>query len=72
MESKITQTDSILVNDKIYYSESYIKLQMHLEYQRGYNEHPMHRTVIHKAEIIECANCKKNLVHTNGILNLKI
>jgi len=59
MENKIIPTDSILVNDKIYYSESYIKLQMHLEYQRGYNEHPMHRTVIHKAEIIECANCKK-------------
>jgi len=59
MESKITQPDSILVNDKIYYSESYIKLQMYLEYQRGYNEHPMHRIVIHKAEIIECANCKK-------------
>jgi hypothetical protein len=32
---------------------------MQLEYQRGYNEHPMHRTVIHKAEIIECANCNK-------------
>jgi hypothetical protein len=59
MESKITQTDSILVNDKIYYSESYIKLQMRLEYQRGYNEHPMHRPVIHKAEIIECTNCNK-------------
>ena len=59
MKSKITQPDSILVNDKIYYSEPYIKLQMYLEYQRGYNEHPMSRTVIHKAEIIECANCNK-------------
>lgn len=59
MESKITQPDSILVNDKIYYSESYIKLQMQLEYQRGYNENSMSRTAIHKAEIIECTNCNK-------------
>jgi hypothetical protein len=57
MQINIPQPDSILVNDKIYYSESYIKLQMHLEYQRGYNEHPMHRPVIHRAEIIECTNC---------------
>jgi hypothetical protein len=57
MDNKLPTADSVLVNDKIYYSETYIKLQMRLEYQRGYSDCSQSNTVIHRAEIIECINC---------------
>jgi len=57
MENKILTADSVLVNDKIYYSEAYIKLQMSLEYQRGHADCVKSNIVIHRAEIIECINC---------------
>jgi len=57
MKNKLPAADSVLVNDNIYYSEAYIRLQMSLEYQRGYADCVRSNTVIHRAEIIECTNC---------------